>query len=283
MSFSVVIDAGHGGDDGGASANNIIEKDLTLLISKEMERLFKEYGINTYMTRDSDETLMPNERVRRANNAFDDDVILISNHINAGGGSGAEVIYALRDKDTLANKILNNISRTGQDIRSAFQRRSSSNPSKDYYFILRDTPNLESVIVEYGFLDNSSDANDLKNNYKVYTKAVVDAILDYKGISNKSSNNTYIVKSGDTLYSIAKKYGITVEELKVLNNLNTNLLSINQVLKLPLNMPNNVYIVKKGDTLYSIAKKYNMSVEDLKTINKLNTDLISIDQVLYIK
>ena len=283
MAFSVVIDAGHGGDDGGAVGNGIIEKDLTLAISEEMNRLFKNKGINTFMTRLDDETLMPNERVRRANNAFDGDVILISNHINAGGADGAEVIYALRDDDILSNKILNNLSKSGQNIRSAYQRRGSNNPSKDYYFILRDTPNLESVIVEYGFLDNSNDALFLKNNYKLLANAVVDAVLEYKGVTNDNGNKTYIVKSGDTLYSIAKSNGVTVESIKLLNNLHTNLLTVNQVLNIPTNTNNSVYIVKKGDTLYSIAKMFNISLNDLKTLNKLNTDLIDVGDVLYIK
>lgn len=86
MAFSVIIDPGHGGNDGGAVGNGIVEKDLTLDISEVMENEFNKAGISTYMTRTNDETLMPDERVRRANNAFNsDDVILISNHINAGG------------------------------------------------------------------------------------------------------------------------------------------------------------------------------------------------------
>lgn len=285
MAFSVVIDPGHGGSDGGAVGNGIVEKDLTLDISEVMYNEFKNAGIPVYITRTDDETLMPDERVRRAKNAFgtSSDVVLISNHINAGGGSGAEVIYALRNNDKLASKILSNLAREGQDIRSYYQRRSSSNPSKDYYFILRDTPNIESVIVEYGFLDNLNDSNDLKNNYKRYAKAVVNAVLDYKGINSNNTGNVYIVKSGDTLYSIAKMYGVTVDSLKNANNLNSSLLSIGQVLNIPSNTSLNTYIVKKGDTLYSIAKTFNTSVNALKTLNKLNTDLISIGQVLYIK
>lgn len=83
----VVIDAGHGGDDPGASGNGIIEKDYTLNISKYMNDRFKDLGIPTYMTRTTDETLSHNERVKRILNAFGnrDDVIVISNHINAGG------------------------------------------------------------------------------------------------------------------------------------------------------------------------------------------------------
>lgn len=77
----------HGGDDPGASGNGIVEKNLTLEISKYMYDRFKELGIPVYITRDSDETLSPTERINRILNAFGNskNVIVVSNHINAGG------------------------------------------------------------------------------------------------------------------------------------------------------------------------------------------------------
>lgn len=83
----VVIDAGHGGSDPGASGNGIIEKDLTLLISKYMYDRLRELGIPVTMTRTIDETLDSKTRTNRIKDAYgtDKDVIVISNHINAGG------------------------------------------------------------------------------------------------------------------------------------------------------------------------------------------------------
>ena len=156
----IVIDPGHGGSDAGASGNGIIEKNLNLDISKYMYNRFKELGIPVTITRTTDETLSPTERVNRIMNAYGDDkgVIIISNHINAGGGDGAEVIYALRNNATLSNTILSELEKSGQNVREAFQKRLPSNTSKDYYFIHRDTgKNTEPVIVEYGFLDSTGD------------------------------------------------------------------------------------------------------------------------------
>lgn len=87
----VVIDAGHGGNDPGASGNGIIEKDLTLAISKYMYELLKNAGVNVKLTRESDETLSPTERVNKILDSFGNnkDVLVISNHINAGGGDGS--------------------------------------------------------------------------------------------------------------------------------------------------------------------------------------------------
>lgn len=90
----IVIDAGHGGDDPGASGNGIIEKDLTLKISQYMYDRFKNLGIPVKMTRTTDETISPTERVKRVLDAYgnSNDVIVISNHINAGGGASFYVI-----------------------------------------------------------------------------------------------------------------------------------------------------------------------------------------------
>ena len=88
--YKVVIDAGHGGDDPGSSGNGIIEKELTLKISQYMYDRLKELGIPVTMTRTTDETLNPTDRVNRILDAYgnNSNVIVVSNHINAGGGEG---------------------------------------------------------------------------------------------------------------------------------------------------------------------------------------------------
>ena len=89
--YKIVIDAGHGGEDPGASGNGIIEKDLTLKISKYMYDQFMKLGIPVTLVRSEDETVDPTERVNRILNSYgnSDNVIVISNHINAGGGDGS--------------------------------------------------------------------------------------------------------------------------------------------------------------------------------------------------
>lgn len=284
MALRVVIDPGHGGTDGGASGNGIVEKNMTLDISKAMYDEFKRLGIPVYMTRTTDETLSPSERTKRILNAFgkDSDVIVISNHINAGGGSGAEVIYALRNNEKLSSNILSELAKEGQTIRKYYQKRGTSNPNKDYYFIHRETPNTEAVIVEYGFLDTKADADRLKKNYKNYALAVVEAVLDYKGIVPEQTDY-YTVKAGDTLYAIARKFGMTVDKLKSLNNLSSNNLSIGQKLLVTDELQEEgVYTVQKGDTLYSIAKKYYTTVDKIMSMNNLSTNMLSVGQKLVI-
>ena len=282
MAKKVVIDAGHGGEDPGASGNGIIEKDLNLLIAKEIEKQLKAAGVDATLIRATDETISPTERVNRILNAYGNksDVVVVSNHINAGGGEGAEVIYALRNDDTLSNMVLNELEKEGQVIRKAYQRRLPSDTSKDYYFIQRETGITEPITVEYGFLDNAKDAVKLKENYLKYAQAVARAIIKYVGIDN----NTYKVVAGDTLWSIARKFNTTVNELKQLNNLTSNTLTIGQTLKIPAqeDQEDNIYVVKSGDSLWSIANKFNTTVTALKEKNNLSSDLLNIGQRLII-
>ena len=287
----VVIDPGHGGSDSGAVGNDMLEKDYTLLISKYMYDRFKELGIPVTLTRDSDVSLDPTNRVNKILNAYgnNSDVIVISNHLNAGGGTGAEVIYALRNTDTLAKKVLESIGAEGQTTRKYYQRRLPSDTSKDYYFIHRNTGKTEPIIVEYGFIDDSNANVDfLKENYQRLAEAVIRAVADYKGFNyippEGFVSNSYTVQKGDTLYGIANKLGTTVDELKKLNNLTSNNLSIGQILKIPEKYvqdgEKNIYVVKKGDSLYSIARENNTTVSELKTINKLTSDVLTIGQTL---
>ena len=288
----VIIDPGHGGTDAGATGNNLLEKDYNLLISKYMYDRFKQLGIPVAITRDSDTTLSPTDRVNTILNKFGNssDVILISNHVNSGGGEGAEVIYALRNKDTLAKRILENIGAAGQETRKYYQRRLPSDTSKDYYFIHRNTGNLEPLIVEYGFIDNTKDVEFLKENYEELAEAVISAVANYIGVPYTPPEdlitNTYVVQKGDTLYSIANKLGTTVSELKKENNLTSNTLQIGEVLRVPTKEiyeeEENIYIVKKGDTLYSIAMANNTTVDELKKANNLTSNILSTGQLLKI-
>lgn len=288
----VIIDPGHGGTDSGATGNNLLEKDYNLLISKYMYDRFKELGVPVAITRDSDTTLSPTDRVNTILNKFGNssDVILISNHVNSGGGEGAEVVYALRNKDTLARRILENIGAAGQETRKYYQRRLPSDTSKDYYFIHRNTGNLEPLIVEYGFIDNTKDVEFLKENYKELAEAVISAVANYIGVPYTPPEglitNTYIVQKGDSLYSIANKLGTTVSELKKENNLTSNTLQIGEVLRIPTKEiyegEENVYIVQKGDTLYSIAAANNTTVDELKKANNLTSNILSTGQLLKI-
>lgn len=290
----VVIDAGHGGTDPGAIGNGIVEKEMNLAISMYINDRFYELNIPHAMTRITDETLENTERINRIKNAFGDEqgVILISNHINAGGGEGAEVIYALRNTATYPTMILNEIKLTGQITRRVFQRALPDNPTQDYYYLMRLTTNLQPVIVEYGFLDNEVDALRLRFNWMRYAEAVVKATCDYIGYPYRPpyvSEIIYTVVAGDTLFSIAQKFKITVEELMRTNNLTSTTISIGQRLKIPMFVTEPeppeetfIYTVVAGDSLWSIAQRFGTTVAEIRRLNNLTSDLLSIGQQLRI-
>ena len=295
--LQVVVDAGHGGTDPGAvSSSGVREKDLTLMIAQYMYEEFQKRGVPVTLIRSTDETVSPTERVNRVLEAYGDDpnVVIISNHINAAGSGiqgaeGAEVIYALRDNSNLASNVLTALGNAGQKMRKFYQRRLPSDTSKDYYFMHRNTGSkTHPIIVEYGFIDNPEDLAKIQNNYKKYVDAVVDAVIaTYEGETIPSlpeSGNYYVVQNGDSLWKIANKYGITVDELKNLNGLTNNNLTVGQILEIPGNSDDSnnsgTYTVKSGDSLWKIANQYGLTVAELKALNGLTSDNLSVGQVL---
>ena len=123
------------------------------------------------------------------------------------------------------------------------------------------------------------------------------------GETEETTLNTYTVKSGDTLYKIANKYGMSVSQLMAINKLENTNLKIGQVLKVTSGGGNSssislgdscygegykepvyvTYTIKRGDNLYNIAKSFGTSVDDLIKLNNLSNNNLSIGQVLKIR
>lgn len=290
MNYDFVIDASHGGSDSGVSGNGVIEKDYSLDISKYIYNKLKNLGYSVKLVRETDENLSNEERIKKILEAFGNkkNVIVISNHLNEGSEEGTEIIYALRNDNKLANAIATSLEKSGITVNKVFQRRLPSDTSKDYYFIQRDTGNTIPISIYYGYVDNMDDVNNFKN-YEKYGDAVISGILSYvKNIPISSQGETYIVKSGDSLWSIAKKYGVSIDDIKKANNLSSNLLNIGMILIIPeKEVPPEpgdfiIYTVSKGDTLYSIANKYNLTVDEIIDYNDLATTNLSIGQQMLI-
>ena len=275
----VIIDPYRGGNDSGYINNNIVEKDFNLMISKYINNRLNELGIQSIMTRDSDKSLSDEERASIINSY---NGIAISNRLTTGEENGVEIVYSLKKNNTIPNKIENAFNDRDIFVNKVYQRRDENDTSKDYDNLLKNT-NTETIVINYGYINNNDDINNVLNNYERYAESVIKAIADYYGVNyTKTFDNEYIVKKGDSLWAIATKYGITVNELKQYNNLKTNLISVGQVLKIPEVSTENSYIVQKGDSLWSISKKFNTTVNNLKTLNNLTSNLISINQKLLI-
>jgi len=226
----IIIDPGHGGFDPGGGSNNLWrEKDMVLKISRYQNRRFRELGIPSRMTRTTDETLPPQERIRRINNLIVENTITISNHINIGGGKGAEVIHSIRDEPKLGRMIALEIEKTGQNIRNVYTRMNAL--GNDYYFIIRETPRSQTIIVEYGFADNADDQQRIFYNWPALAEAVVRGVASYLNVPYSLPPFTvYTARPGDSLYTIAQTFSTTIDRIKKENNLTSDQILVGQEL-----------------------------------------------------
>ena len=287
----IVIDPSKGGRESGVTGNGIVEKDYNLLISEYIYNRLKSLGADVKIIRTTDEYISENDRVNKILNAYGNNskVVALSNMLG-NAGSGAEIIYALRNNSNLASALAENLDDAGLTVSKYYQRRSENDTSKDYYNIQKDTGLIETIIVNYGNINNINEATNIKNEWEDYAEAVVKSLANYTNVpyyKEGESQEIYTVKKGDSLWKIANKYNTTVEKLKSANNLKTNTLSVGQKLVIPsISVSPEVsdtYIVQKGDSLWSIANKFNMTVSELKNLNNLTNNLLSIGQVLKIK
>lgn len=180
---SIITDAGHGGKDpggGGSTKGYFTEKEKTLQISLYQDRRYKELGLTSYLSRKVDLYLPSKERVKVVNSFSAN--LCVSNHTNACGADGAEVIRSLNDHSGLAEIIAEEIELAGQNVRRVFTKSLPKDPNKDYYYMIRKI-NCQSVIVEYGFGDSPKDDQEqLKDNWIDLAESVVKAVCRFYAI-----------------------------------------------------------------------------------------------------
>jgi N-acetylmuramoyl-L-alanine amidase len=150
----VFLGAGHGGADSGATAGGIKEKDVNLEITLKVGRELARHGVEVKYSRTGDENEKLNDKIDECN-AFSPDLAL-DIHNNAGGGDGAEVYHHFGGGvgKTLAENILKEMVKAGQNSRGAKTRKNSA--GRDYFAFIRETA-CPAVIVECAFLDNEKD------------------------------------------------------------------------------------------------------------------------------
>ena len=156
MDYKIVIDPSKGGEDIGITYNNLQEKEFTLNLANYINDRLKELGINVYLTRNNDVTLSEEDRVNIIKNNYGNrnDVIVISLKLNNNLNKG-EIIYALRNSSGLSSRLATNLNNVGFNIEKYYQRRLPSDVSKDYYYLIRETNNNQSLILDLGkFNDN---------------------------------------------------------------------------------------------------------------------------------
>ncbi|WP_276282959.1 N-acetylmuramoyl-L-alanine amidase family protein [Virgibacillus indicus] len=171
------MDPGHGGKDPGGGINKYWkEKDMVLDISLYQYNRFKDLGVPIAITRTTDKYLDSGTRSAIVRNSGAKDCI--SNHINSGGGQGAEMIHSIFNDGKMAQAIADGLKEAGQNVRRVFTRKSGSG---DYYYMHRETGNVSTTIVEYGFADNKTDTDRIRKHWKKYAESVVRSYCEYRG------------------------------------------------------------------------------------------------------
>ncbi len=252
------------------------------------------------------------QRIRELNNLTSDNLVpgqvLIVSDNDATNPSEC-VIYTVEAGDSLYeiakkydttadlikeyNGLASNDLSIGQELRIPCYIEDNDNSDLPKYvnYTVEAGDNLYDIAEKFGTtVDKIKKDNDLKSN--TLTVGTVLIIDDKKKISSIEEcygldfdvplSSTYVVQSGDSLYSIAKKFGTTADKIKQLNNLNNNILSVGQEIVIPSVALSEVtiYKVQSGDNLYDLAKKFGTSVSELKDLNNLKGDSLSINQEL---
>jgi N-acetylmuramoyl-L-alanine amidase len=187
----IVIDAGHGGEDGGAVANNIVEKDINLSISKKLKDIFKASGFIVITTRDKDKMINTNGSSLRERKVSDmknrlelfnknENNIVVSIHQNKFSQekySGTQVFYSKNNpqSEIMAEYIRKNIAKLIQP-----ENERAAKPADGSIYLLYNSK-VPAVIVECGFISNYTEANKLKdNNYqKKLAFAIYSGVLEF--------------------------------------------------------------------------------------------------------
>ena len=189
----VVIDAGHGGEDSGAVANSVLEKDINLEIALKLRDMLKASGIEVKMIRESDVSIYDTasgtirerkvkkkkNRVKIVNNNKKN--ILVSIHQNKfeqSKYSGAQMFYSTNnDKSQI---LAENIRKSITGLIQPENKRELKKGGSDIYLLNKAA--VPAVIVECGFISNEEEAKNLSNEeyQSKMAFAIYCGILEYK-------------------------------------------------------------------------------------------------------
>ena len=185
----VFIGVGHGGSEPGAVANNTKEKALNLSIALACRDELERHGISVKMSRTKDENDTLSDEIKECN-AFSPD-LAVDIHNNAGGGDGAEAFYHYGGgkSKTLAENVLSEIVKVGQNSRGAKIRKNAN--GQDYYGFIRQT-SCPAIIIECAFVDNASDLQILstESKRKAMGVAIAKGILKTLGVEYEGERGT---------------------------------------------------------------------------------------------
>ena len=177
------------------------------------------------------------------------------------------------------NNLSSNILQVGQILKLPISLVEETIPGDYLIYTIKKGDNLYSIAKNYNItLDELINFNQQGSTLLHIGEQLLIPI------NNQTNNNNiqYVIKPGDTLYNIAKRYNTNVDEIKRINNLNTNMLKIGETILIPGTSNYQTYVIRTNDTLEGIALRYNTTIEDIMKANNLLTDDVTVGQIILI-
>lgn len=179
--IKIVIDAGHGGSDSGATGNGMAEKNLTLAIVLAAKKSFdSDSRFQVSYTRTADTYPSLSQRANLANNKNADMFLCV--HINSASASahGTETLWSKGRNNTTKKNGL-----TSQELATAMQSAAVAATGftnrglvdRPNLYVLKHT-NMPACLIEYGFISNKTEASRMKANTSVYGRALYNAVVN---------------------------------------------------------------------------------------------------------
>jgi len=282
----IAIDAGHGGKDPGAvSSNNVLEKDITLLIAKELQRTLRDTeGYQAVLIRNDDSTVSLNDRYQNARKYGADAFVSIhADGFRLASVKGASVfIWSEESSSSVARNLSDKERRRIQaQIKNIKSYDFNEDAARDLYpntykkkvdqskilgtkildqlkrdpytkihkqnveyadFRVLKSVDIPSVLVESGFITNPEDAKRLKTKAgrRMIARSIFLGIHNYfreipvsgSLLEDYSNYLNYQIQPGDVLSEIAIRFGVTVESINKINNIENKSIYPGQVIKI---------------------------------------------------
>ena len=176
----IILDSGHGGVDAGATGNQIIEKDLNLILTRKLEKELVSRGATVYLTREDDKDLSTNTINRKRSDLYNrakyinkiSPNMYISIHLNSVTNSswrGLQVFYTTKNEENklIAETITNHLKESISNVREI---------KKDNTYYMYKHITSPGVLIEAGFISNPNDSYLLRN--KEYQDKLISSISD---------------------------------------------------------------------------------------------------------
>jgi len=264
----------------GAVSGTRLEKDDNLGLGLAIQRILEQRGQRVVMTRSTDVSIPLSERSAISNRSNAD--IFVSLHRNAFANPAAHGVETFVRTNPSPTALQN-----AQNVQNALVNVGvqSNRGVKQANFAVLVNTRAPSMLVEMGFITNARDNQLFDQNFNEYANAIAGGILQSLGVTSNSrpadgTTFEYSIRAGDTLWLLAQRFGTTIDQIRTLNNLTNDMLTVGRMLRIPTNAI--TYTVERGDTLWTIAQRFGTTVNTLMSFNNLTTDALHIGQTLSI-